>query len=115
MKAALSLSLFLTRPPVPPREILLVMRPSSPFYLLPHGLKLIMPCNERPLSPSVRPVVPSFRALSGRLKFTVRRHNFYIDALPSPPMHVGPWVFPTVQGYLAHKKQPPPPRTTTGP
>jgi len=28
------------------------------------------------------PVVPSFRALSGRLKFTVRRHKFNKDSLP---------------------------------
>jgi len=28
------------------------------------------------------PVVPSFRALSGRLKFTVRRHKFNTDSLP---------------------------------
>ena len=27
------------------------------------------------------PVVPSFRALSGRLKFTVRRHKFNKDSL----------------------------------
>ena len=26
----------------------------------------------------LRPVLPSFRALSGRLKFTVRRHDFNI-------------------------------------
>jgi len=28
------------------------------------------------------PVVPSFRALSGRLDFTVRRHKFNKDSLP---------------------------------
>ena len=30
---------------------------------------------------SERPVDPSFRALSGRLKFTVRRHKFIKDSL----------------------------------
>ena len=29
------------------------------------------------------PVVPSFRALAGRLKFTVRRHKFNTDSLSS--------------------------------
>ena len=29
------------------------------------------------------PVVPSFRALSGRLKLTARRHKFNQDSLPS--------------------------------
>jgi len=47
------------------------------------------------------PVVPSFRALSGRLKFTVRRHKFNQDSLspeaiqqpkinPLPPLEAGP-------------------------
>ena len=31
------------------------------------------------------PVIPSFRTLSGRLKFTVRRHEFNKDALSCHP------------------------------
>ena len=31
---------------------------------------------------------PSFRTLSGRLKFTVRRHNFNEDFLSSSRVHV---------------------------
>ena len=37
------------------------------------------------------PVDPSFRALSGRLKFTVRRHKFNKD---SPPLEAGGWHVP---------------------
>jgi len=33
---------------------------------------------------SAGPVDPSFRALSGRLEFTVLRHKFNKDSLPSP-------------------------------
>ena len=48
----------------------------------------------------VGPVVPSFRALSGRLKLTVRRHKSNKDSL-------------SAQGYLADKK-PPHPGTLVG-
>ena len=36
------------------------------------------------LKPKRGPVDPSFRALSGRLKFTVRRHKFNKDSLSTP-------------------------------
>ena len=41
--------------------------PTKPSYLTVWHLETARAC---------RPVIPSFRALSGRLKFTVRRHKF---------------------------------------
>ena len=52
------------------------------------------------------PVDPSFRARSGRLKFTVRRHKFNDDSFFSVRRgaEVAWEKSPTgVQGYLAHK------------
>jgi len=66
---------------------------------------------------SAGPVDPSFRALSGRLKFTVRRHKFNTGSLlaatfrlSSPNFRAG-WsnaLGQCVQGYLAPKKTPTP-------
>ena len=41
-----------------------------------------LPSAHRVSSSLLGPVVPSFRALSGRLNFTVRRHKFNKDSLP---------------------------------
>ena len=52
------------------------------------------------------PVDPSFRALSGRLEFTVRRHQFNEDSLSFGQAVVvgGKGSFlGAVQGYLAHE------------
>ena len=43
----------------------------------------------RPWTIQVSAVDPSFRALSGRLKFTVRRHKFNKDSLPASTLAVG--------------------------
>ena len=40
------------------------------------------PCDQKGRLRSCTPVVPSFRALSGRLKCTVRRHTFNRDSPP---------------------------------
>ena len=45
-------------------------------------LTLALHTRIQPSSSPLDPVVPSFRALSGRLKFTVRRHQFNKDSLP---------------------------------
>ena len=63
------------------------------------------------------PVDPLFRALSGHLKFTVRRHKFNTDSLFSLFLQKSAWSKSgsrgecwrlRVQGYLTHKKPPPP-------
>ena len=46
-----------------------------------------------PLGPVVDFVDPSFRALSGRLKFTVRRHKFNKDSISLPPGNHGVHLF----------------------
>ena len=70
------------------------------------------------------PVDPSFRALSGRLQFTVRRHKSNKDYLSNSRLgsnkeedqvaragfrvRVRMQGYPFVKGYLAHKEPPPP-------
>jgi len=56
-----------------------------PSRAQPHAASEAAPAGMRLLSGRgglLGPVVPSFRALSGRLKFTVRRHKFNKDSLP---------------------------------
>ena len=70
------------------------------------------------VSPSlVGPVDPSFRALSGRLKFTVRRHKFNKDSFSSYLIVTCPEVFPAGLDAKPHtpnpKSQTPNPRHQT--
>ena len=53
---------------------------------------------------------PSFRALSGRLKFAVRRHTFNEDSLSADGRRVGA-VRSASRGHDLHVNQPPTPRT----
>jgi len=62
---------------------------SSPETLNPYHVV------HRVSSSLLGPVVPSVRALSGRLKFTVRRHQFNKDSLPSSRDRVRPGGVPS--------------------
>ena len=68
------------------------------------------------------PVDPSFRALSGRLKFTVRRQKFNKDALfsvdgsrPAPMPHTRPHPAPAPKMAVVGKKLTPTPVPKKGP
>ena len=68
------------------KRIALRRRPFNPTSLV-HGCRVRIPAeaaSEQGIvhrQCSLGPVDPSFRALSGRLKFTVRRHKFNEDSL----------------------------------